>query len=120
MPINQQLTDLKNQIKATIRRSSDHGFVSYSGCNRVCGEMMSVMQIAEDHAQAADYQQAFDIYIMVLVEAVKLISHVDTSSGAAGDAIHGCITEIDKICSAVQETKHRHNVYRNEVEIIGY
>ena len=108
MPINQQLTDFKNQIKATIRRSSDHGFVSYSGCNRVCGEMMSVMQIAEDHAQAADYQQAFDIYIMVLVGAVKLISHADTSSGAAGDVIYGCITEIDKICNAVHEEKQQH------------
>jgi len=30
-----------------IRRSSDRGFVPYSGCNRVCGEMMLIMQTAE-------------------------------------------------------------------------
>ncbi|WP_176215474.1 hypothetical protein [Sporomusa malonica] len=29
-----------------IRRSSDRGFVPYSGCKRVCGEMMFVMQLA--------------------------------------------------------------------------
>ncbi len=108
MPTNQQVTDLKNQIKTAIRRSSDRGFVPYSGCNRVCGEMILIMQIAEQHAKAADYLQAFDIYVMVLVEAVKLVSHADTSSGAAGDVIYGCITEIDKLCNTVQEAKQQH------------
>jgi hypothetical protein len=108
MPTNQQVTELKNQIKMAIRRSSDRGFVPYSGCNRVCGEMMLIMQTAEWHVKDRDYQQAFDIYIMVLVEAVKLISHADTSSGAAGDVIHGCITEIHKLCNTVQEVSQQH------------
>jgi hypothetical protein len=77
-------TNHKNQIKSSIRRYSDRGFVSYSGCNRVCTEMRSIMQIAEDHTKDFDCQQAFDIYIMVLLEAMKLITYADTSSGAAG------------------------------------
>lgn len=105
MPINQQLSDLKNQIKTSIRRNSDRGFVSYSGCNRVCAEMMSVMQEAE---ASTDTVQAFDIYIMVLLEAVKLISHADTSSGAAGDVIHNCMIEIDKLCQAAVEDNHKY------------
>lgn len=105
MPNNQQLTALKNQIKASIRRNSDRGFVHYSGCNRVCSEMMSVMQEAEANT---DPKQAFDIYIMVLLEAVKLISHADTSSGAAGDVIHSCLTEIDKLCQTIDEDNHKH------------
>jgi hypothetical protein len=108
MPNNGQLTDLKNQIKDSIRSYSDRGFVSYSGCDRVCAEMMSIMHIAEDLVKTTDYQKAFDIYIIVLIEVVKLISYADTSSGAAGDVIHGCINEIDKICNAVYEEKHKH------------
>lgn len=107
MPTN-QLTDLKAQIKTAIRRSSDRGFVPYSGCNRVCGEMLAVMGIAEAHGRSGEYRQAFDIFMMVLVEAVKLISHADTSSGAAGDVIHSCLTEIESICQAVQDDNQPH------------
>ncbi|TWH49263.1 hypothetical protein [Sporomusa sp. KB1] len=102
------VNELKNQIKTAIRRNSDRGFVPYSSCNRVCAEMMAVMQMAEDQAQVGDYQQAFDIYIMVLVETIKLIAHADDSSGAAGDVIHGCISEIDRLCIDVQEIKPPH------------
>ncbi|KNY28995.1 hypothetical protein [Pseudobacteroides cellulosolvens] len=102
---NQQLTELKDKIKASIRRNSDRGFIPYSGCNRVCAEMMSIMEQAETNNDAL---QAFEIYIMVLQEAIKLISHADTSSGAAGDVIHGCLSEIDKLCQTVAEENHKH------------
>lgn len=102
------VNELKTQIKAAIRRNSDRGFVPYSGCNRVCAEMMAVMQVAEDQAQAGDYQQALDIYLLVLVEAITLIAHADDSSGAAADVIYGCISEIDSLCVDVQEIKPPH------------
>lgn len=100
MRSDQHLTDLKNQIKATIRRNSDHGSASYSGCNRICAEMMSAMQEAE---ASNDPELAFGIYMMILLEAIKLISHADTSSGAASDVIYGCLSEIDKLCQAAAE-----------------
>ena len=105
MPNNQNLIDLKNQIKSSIRRNSDRGFVPYGGCNQVCYEMMSIMQGAEADF---DKKQAFGIYIMVLLEAVKLISHADTSSGLAGDVIYGCLSEIDKLCQTAAEENHKH------------
>lgn len=108
MPDTQQLIDCKNKIKLSIRRYSDRGFVSYSGCNRVCTDMLSIMHIAECYAKDSDYRQAFDIYIMVLLEAIKMISHADTSSGIAGDVIYGCIAEIDTICNASYEEKGKH------------
>ncbi|MBS4025852.1 MAG: hypothetical protein KGZ96_09290 [Clostridia bacterium] len=108
MPSNQQLADLKKQIKASIRRNSDRGFVPYSGCNRICAEMMSIMQMAEDWVNTDEHQQAFDIYIMVLLEAVKLISRADTSSGAAGDVIHNCLYWIDKGCQTADQDNHEH------------
>jgi hypothetical protein len=100
-----ELDDLKNQIKASIRLNSDRGFVPYSGCNRVCAEMLSIMQEAEDSFDAV---QAFDIHIMVLLEVIKLISHADTSSGAAGDVFHGCLSEIDKLCQNAAEEDRKH------------
>lgn len=105
MADSQQQTDLKNQIKAYIRRNSDRGFVNYSGCNRICAEMMSIMQAVETSNNTV---QAFDIYIMILLEAIKLISHADTSSGAAGDVIHGCVSEIDKLCQTADKENHKH------------
>ncbi len=105
---NQELAELKNQIKAAIRRNSDRGFVSYSGCNSICVEMMHIVLAASECVTAADRRHAFDIYIMVLQEAVKLISHADTSSGAAGDVIDMCLTEIDKLCQAAEEVNHKH------------
>ena len=54
MSNNQNLTDLKNQIKASIRRNSDRGFVPYGGCNRVGGEMLTIMQNAEASTDAVN------------------------------------------------------------------
>lgn len=105
MTNNKQLTDLKNQIKASIRRNSDRGFVNYSRCNRICVEMMSIMQEAETNNDAI---QSFDIYIMVLLEGIKLIPHADTSSGAAGDVIHGCLSEIEKLCKTAAQENYSH------------
>lgn len=68
MPTSQQVTELKGQIKTVICRSSDKGFVPYSGCNRVCIEMQAVMDIAEGQGRNGEYLQAFDIFVMVLVK----------------------------------------------------
>lgn len=100
---NQELLDLKEQMKIAIRRNSDRGFVPYSGCSRVCVEIQAVMNVAERYAKALEYQQAFEIYIMVLLETVKLVSHADDSGGGCGDIIHFCLEEIDVICKNVAE-----------------
>ncbi len=105
MPNKQHIIDLKNNMKAFIRRNSDRGFINYSGCNRICTEMMSIMQEAET---SSDVVQAFDIYIMLLLETVRMISHADTSSGAASDVIDGCLTEIDKLCQTTAGENHKH------------
>jgi hypothetical protein len=67
--------------------------------------MMFVMQVAED---SFDVVQAFDIYIMVLLEAIKMVSYADTSSGAAGDVIYGCLSKIDKLCQTAAVENHKH------------
>jgi len=45
---------------------------------------------------------------MVLLEAIKLISHADTSSGVVGDVIRGCLTEIGMLCQNADEENHKH------------
>ncbi len=51
MVSTQKLKELKSQIKASVRRNSDRGFLPYSACNRVCSEIYSIMQQAEDYAK---------------------------------------------------------------------
>lgn len=105
MTVSQQLADIKEQINVSIRRNSDRGFIPYSGCNRICEEMFAILEEAE---QCPDQNQAFDIFILVLLRMMKLISHADTSSGAAGDVIQSCLEGIDKLCRSADEANHNH------------
>jgi hypothetical protein len=98
MPSQQELIELKQQIKDAVNRNSNRGFVNYSGCMRVCGEMQGVMQAAEQYAQSGNYQLAFDIYLMVLIEVFRLVSHADDSAGGCSDVTSGCLSEINKLC----------------------
>lgn len=108
MPEKNQITEQKENIKSVIRRNTNRGFISCSSCDRICMEMLSVTNIAESLAKQGDSRLAFDIYMMVLLEAVKLISHADTSSGMAGDVISHCLSEIELLCKSAEETNYKH------------
>jgi hypothetical protein len=103
MTNSQQLSAIKERVATTIRRNSDRGFISYNGCNRICAEMGDILEEAE---QCPDQKQAFDIFILILLRMIKLISHADTSSGAAGDVIHFCLGDIDKLCQSADAANH--------------
>lgn len=102
------VSELKQQIKATIRRNSDHGFVPYAGCNRVCAEMASIMNIAESCRQATDYREAFDIYLMLILESARLVSHADDSGGGCSDIILCSIDGIDAICTQLVDSENQY------------
>jgi hypothetical protein len=105
MTDNQQLSEIKERINTTIRRNSDRGFIPYSGCNRICAEMSTILEEAE---RCPDHKQAFDIFILILLRMMKLISRADTSSGATGDVIQSCLEEIDKLCRSADEANHKY------------
>lgn len=102
------ITKLKQEIKDTIRRNSDRGFVPYGGCNRVCIVMEATLRSADEYQQNGDVQTAFDINIMVLLETVRLIAHADDSSGGCGDIIDHCLSKIDEICGNVAINANKH------------
>ncbi len=39
---------------------------------------------------------------------IKLISHADTSSGAAGDVVHSCLEGIDKLSQAADDVNYEY------------
>ena len=102
---NQQLTDSKNQIKATIQRNSNEGYVENRGCIRICTEMMSIIQLVEVNSNP---KKTFDIYIMVLLEAVKLFFYADASSGAASEVIRACLAGIGSLCKSADEVNQKY------------
>jgi hypothetical protein len=67
--------------------------------------MMAVLQAAET---LEDRKLAFDIHIMVLLEVVKLISHADTSSGAATDVVNSCADTIEELCKTDEGVNEKH------------
>lgn len=105
MDTNMRLKDLKQQIAALIRSNSDRGFLHYSGCNRVCAELSALSEDAENDPVR---RYAFDAQLLILLEAVKLISHADTSSGMVTDVINNCIHIVDQISRTAGEEERQY------------
>lgn len=105
MIIDKRLAEIKERITATIRRSSDRGFLSYRGCDQVCMEMFAILEEAE---QVHDQKLAFDVYILVLLRMMKIISYADTSSGMATDVIQACLADIEALCQNAAEMQHKY------------
>lgn len=100
---SERLAKLKQEITALIRRNSDRGFLPYSGCNKVCAELLV---ISDEANHQPDRRYAFDVHLLVLLSTVKLISHADTSSGLATDVVNNCLHVIDGLClSAAEEDR---------------
>ena len=100
MTNDQRLSEIRELMTETIRRNSDRGFIPYGGCNRICTEMFAII---EGNERCSDKRLAFDIFMLVLLRMMKLLSHADTSSGAATDVIEFCLESIEKLCHAVDE-----------------
>lgn len=94
------LSDIKNRISASILKNSDKGFVNDRGCIIVCTEMMSIIQVARININP---RRTFDIYLIVMIEAVKLFFHADGSSGTISEVIQKCIKGIGNICRNADE-----------------
>jgi len=105
MSITQSLSEIKSELKALIRRNSDRGFLPYGGCNRVCDAMIAIV---EESKELADPQLTFDIQLFVLAEAVKMISHADTSSGAAVDAINCCLAGLEELGTSATDANRKY------------
>ena len=97
---NQRLSEIRNLMTEAIRRNSDRGFIPYGGCNRICTEMFAIL---EGNERCSDKRLAFDIFMLVLLRMMKLLSHTDTSSGAATDVIAFCLEGIEKLCQTADE-----------------
>lgn len=94
MLTNMNLSDIKDELKRLIRSNSDRGFLPYSGCNRVCHSMSNMV---EDSKGLDDPLLALDIQLYILTEALKIIAHADTSSGAVTDVVNDCLEGITKL-----------------------
>lgn len=100
MSVNLELKKLKDQIISVIRSNSDRGFVPYGACNRVCAELLDLSAEAE---RSTDKQYSFSAHLLILVEAIKLIAHADTSSGMVTDVIHQSLRAVDDVCQLAEE-----------------
>jgi hypothetical protein len=100
-----EVKELKQQIQASVRRNSDRGFIPYGKCFRITKDLDEVLRMAEECLKDTEYRKAFDIYIMVLVETVRLIAHADDSAGCCGDIIRECLEKIEQICVNVASSK---------------
>lgn len=102
---DQQILDIKNKIRASILMNSYRGFVNERGCNVVCTEMMSIIQVAKMNI---NLRKTFDIYIIVLIEAVKLFFHADGTSGIITEVIQTCIKEIGNMCREADDCNQKY------------
>lgn len=106
----QHMSDIKNRIKASILQNSYKGFVNDRGCIIVCTEMMSIIQVAKININP---MRIFDIYIIVMIEAVKLFFHADGTSGTITEVIQECIKGIGNLCRDAEE--YNQNYYFDSI-----
>lgn len=104
MNSSEQLKDIKQRIKILIRSNSDRGFLPYGGCNRVCHELSS---LSEEVELLPDRRYVLNAQLLVLLEAVKLISHADTSSGMVTDVIRNCLYVVDGLSQSAESEDHK-------------
>jgi hypothetical protein len=98
------LSEINGELKGLIRYNADRGFLPYSGCNRVCDAMITIV---EESKALDDQKLIFDIHLFILVEVVKLISYADTSSGAAGDVISYCLAGLEELSKSAPDDNRR-------------
>jgi hypothetical protein len=94
------LSLLKGELNALIRYNADRGFLPYSGCNRICDAMITIV---EESKALDDQKLTFDIHLFILVEVVKLIAYADTSSGAVGDVVSYCLEGLQELSKSARD-----------------
>ncbi|MDF2958343.1 MAG: hypothetical protein K0S39_78 [Paenibacillus sp.] len=99
------LSELKSEVRTIIRRNTERGFLPYSACNRVCHAMMGML---EESKANNDPKLSFDFHLFILTEIVKLISHADSSSGAATDAVHFCLIGLEELSKSATHENRKH------------
>lgn len=104
MPPSQSLNEIKTDLKAIIRQNSDRGFLPYGGCNRVC---LAMSNMVEGSRALGDRQETLDVHLYILLEAVKLISHADTSSGMVTDVIHDCLAGVEELAKSAPDERKK-------------
>jgi hypothetical protein len=100
MNSSEQLRELKKQISALIRSNSDRGFLPYGACDRVCYEL-SVL--SEEVESLPDRRYVLNAQLIILIAAVKIISHADTSSGMVTEVIRNCIHTVDGLSHSAEK-----------------
>lgn len=90
-----QTAGIRNRIHTVIRQNSDRGFIPHNGDIQVGAEMGAIL---DEALTLADSVQTLDVFILVLMETVKLLTHADDSSGALGDIIRRCMAVIEGLC----------------------
>lgn len=93
------IQELKAEIKATIRSNSDRGFLHYSECNNVCHYLSLVLDQAEQHHDA---RYVMEVFMLVIVETLKLRLHADDSDGMTTDNLNHAIATIERLCEQAE------------------
>lgn len=102
---NLQITDIRKQIKALVRQNSTQGYINNKGCVKICTELMITIQSLSDDITD---RKAFDIYIVVLLEVMKLFFNADATSGSATELINTCLKGIERICNYADKKDQKH------------
>ena len=96
------MSDVRQQIQAAKRRGTHGGFIDYHGCVGVTNEFIGMLEDAGVCADHGDYEYAYAVAALILVNCVKLANHADDSAGGITTARHHVDQVLEKVCSGVE------------------
>lgn len=100
--LDAEMAQIKEAVRAAIRKGTHSGYIDYGGCDFICGEFMDILSTAEKRLTQGQAVIAFHIALHILLTSVKLASTADSSSGYLTEVIVSSLEMADKACASAE------------------
>ena len=96
LPTEEIIPIVKTTIAASIKCNTHRGYIGWSSCDNICMDMHVCLDMCSETLGMCGYMAALEAARYILVSAVKLASHADSSSGMLTDVIMCTYELVDK------------------------
>lgn len=93
---------VRERIAAVKRRGTRRGFIDYRGCMDVCADFNKIIDEAEETLNAGEYEPAYTVTALIIINCAKIAGTADSSSGCLTDTIYFAQKLLAKVCAGAK------------------
>lgn len=105
------LSAVRERIAAVKRRGTRRGFIDYRGCMDVCADFNKIIDEAEETLNAGEYEPAYTVTALIIINCAKIAGTADSSSGCLTDTIYFAQKSSRRCAPALKMTAKRRNIF---------